>query len=211
MMNNLFSIFDPTSSLLDSKLNWISLLIIMMFLYYNYWLISSRFLKLMHISFYTSEMGIMFFTIMLMIFMNNFMGLFPYIFTGTSHLLITLPLALFLWLTYFMYGWVMNTYKMLAHLVPVGTPMVLMPFMVLIESISNFIRPITLSVRLMANMTAGHLLISLMSSICEKLSFNYIVIVIMLQMLLMILELAVAIIQSYVFTTLMFLYYNEMN
>nr|UZA61291.1 ATP synthase F0 subunit 6 [Rhynchothorax sp. JZ-2022] len=211
MMNNLFSIFDPTSSLLNMQLNWVSLLIIMMLFYYNYWFFSSRFLKFLNILFLMSDMSILFCSIMMMVLVNNFMGLFPYIFTGTSHLLVTMSLALFLWVTYFVYGWFANAYKMLAHLVPVGTPMMLMPFMVVIETISNVIRPITLSVRLMANMTAGHLLISLMSSTCEKLSLGPILLIILLQMFLMILELAVAIIQAYVFATLVLLYYNEMN
>nr|AAS18909.1 ATP synthase subunit 6 [Achelia bituberculata] len=222
MMNNLFSVFDPTSNLLNIQLNWISMAIIIMFLYYNYWLMNSRFLKIINIMMITfiKEMGdnikskvilILFFMMIMFIFINNFMGLFPYIFTSTSHILITLSLALLLWISYYIYGWIMKTFMMLAHLVPIGTPLLLMPFMVLIETISNIIRPITLSVRLMANMTAGHLLISLMSGTCQNLNMFSSVVVVLLQMMLMILELAVAIIQSYVFTTLVLLYYNEMN
>nr|YP_010561793.1 ATP synthase F0 subunit 6 [Ammothea clausi]UYX57740.1 ATP synthase F0 subunit 6 [Ammothea clausi] len=222
MMNNLFSMFDPTSSILNIKLNWLSMFIMMFFLQYNMWILNNPFNKLINImlNLFYKEMKtmiilnkpiIMFISIMLVIFINNFMGLFPYIFTSTSHIMITLFLSLLLWLTFNIYGWMMNTSSMLMHLVPTGTPMMLMPFMVIIESISNIIRPITLSVRLMANMTAGHLLISLMSSICEKSNLFMNLIIITLQMLLMMLELAVALIQSYVFTTLSSLYYNEMN
>nr|YP_010564875.1 ATP synthase F0 subunit 6 [Pallenopsis pilosa]UZA61330.1 ATP synthase F0 subunit 6 [Pallenopsis pilosa] len=222
MMTNLFSIFDPTSSSFNIQLNWISMMVIMLFLQFNYWIYSSRYMKMSHIIMLKifNEMNqminmksplIMFIMIMMMIFINNFMGLMPYIFISTSHIMITLSLALFLLITFNMYGWFMNTNKMLSHLVPMGTPPMLMPLMVLIETISNLIRPITLSVRLMANMTAGHLLITLMSSICESINIINIIIVIIIQTLLMMLELAVAMIQAYVFTTLSSLYYNEMN
>nr|YP_004021094.1 ATP synthase F0 subunit 6 [Ammothea carolinensis]ACY00253.1 ATP synthase F0 subunit 6 [Ammothea carolinensis] len=222
MMNNLFNMFDPTSLTFNLKFNWLSMLITLFLLQYNLWILNNPFNKFINImlNLFYKEMKtmiimnkpiIMFISIMMVIFINNFMGLFPYIFTSTSHIMISFFLSLLLWLTFNIYGWIINTSSMLTHLVPMGTPVVLMPFMVIIESISNMIRPITLSVRLMANMTAGHLLISLMSSICEKMNLFMNLIIIMLQMLLMMLELAVALIQSYVFTTLSSLYYNEMN
>nr|YP_010564887.1 ATP synthase F0 subunit 6 [Pallenopsis patagonica]UZA61342.1 ATP synthase F0 subunit 6 [Pallenopsis patagonica] len=222
MMNNLFSIFDPTSSSLNIQLNWISMTMVFLFMQFNYWIYSSRYIKLMYLIMFNifneskqmikmKSPLIMFITMMLMIFTNNFMGLMPYIFTSTSHIMITLSTAIFLLMTFNMYGWFTNTNKMLTHLVPLGTPSMLMPLMVMIETISNLIRPITLSVRLMANMTAGHLLITLMSSTCENISMMNIMMIIIIQTLLMTLEMAVAMIQAYVFTTLSLLYYNEMN
>ena len=97
--------------------------------------------------------------------------------------------------------------SIIAHLVPSGTPLALMPFMVLIESIRTVIRPITLSVRLAANMIAGHLLLSLCGG--GFLSMVIGVRAFIGQTLLFRLEIAVALIQSYVFITLVTLYSRE--
>jgi len=98
---------------------------------------------------------------------------------------------------------------MLAHLVPLGTPPVLIPFMVLIETVSNVIRPGTLAVRLAANMIAGHLLLVLLGNQGPSLSFSLLRILLVTQILLLTLESAVAIIQSYVFAVLATLYSRE--
>jgi len=86
-----------------------------------------------------------------------------------------------------------------------------MPFIVIIELISNIIRPITLSVRLAANLVAGHLLITLIRSPIVRVSFYAIIILLSLLYLLMILESAVAFIQAYVFRILSTLYLREVN
>jgi len=98
---------------------------------------------------------------------------------------------------------------MLAHCVPLGTPPVLMPFMVLIETIRNLIRPGTLAVRLAANIIAGHLLLVLLGNQGPNLSSAFLVILIVTQILLLVLESAVAVIQSYVFAVLATLYSRE--
>lgn len=98
---------------------------------------------------------------------------------------------------------------MLAHLVPLGTPPVLIPFMVLIETVSNVIRPGTLAVRLAANMIAGHLLLVLLGNQGPSLSSSLLRILLVTQILLLTLEGAVAIIQSYVFAVLATLYSRE--
>lgn len=98
---------------------------------------------------------------------------------------------------------------MLAHLVPLGTPPVLMPFMVLIETVSNVIRPGTLAVRLAANMIAGHLLLVLLGNQGPSLSSSLLRVLLVTQILLLTLESAVAIIQSYVFAVLATLYSRE--
>merc|ERR1712198_278901 len=133
---------------------------------------------------------------------SNFLGLFPYIFTSTSHLSITVRLILPLWLGYIILSVVKRTNFFLSHLVPNGTPYVLIPFMVIIELISRMIRPLTLSVRLAANMIAGHMLMSLVRSPIARISGLF---------LLIVLELAVSVIQSYVFSTLLSLYIIEVN
>jgi len=100
---------------------------------------------------------------------------------------------------------------MLAHLVPSGTPYVLMPFMVIIELIRNIIRPLTLSVRLAANIVAGHLLLTLLSSQCSNVLLVVLLPLITALVLLAVLESAVALIQAYVFSVLSTLYVAEVN
>lgn len=100
---------------------------------------------------------------------------------------------------------------MLAHLVPMGTPPALIPFIVLIEIVRNVIRPITLSVRLAANMVAGHLLLTLLSSQAIWLPLPYLLVLLAALILLRTLESAVALIQAYVFRVLSALYVRDVN
>nr|AML25903.1 ATP synthase F0 subunit 6 [Staphylinidae sp. BMNH 1274207] len=220
-MTNLFSSFDP-SSMFNLSLNWISTLIGLLLIPSMFWLIPSRWNMLwikinltLHNEFKilmgTKMKGstLIFISLFSLIMFNNFMGLMPYIFTSSSHLIMTLSLALPLWMSFMLYGWINNTIHMFAHLVPQGTPPVLMPFMVCIETISNIIRPGTLAVRLAANMIAGHLLMTLLGNTGPMMSLMLINFLLMTQILLLMLESAVAIIQSYVFSVLSTLYSSE--
>nr|AID52322.1 ATP synthase F0 subunit 6 [Rondotia menciana] len=225
MMSNLFSIFDPSTNLMNLSINWISTMLGLMFLPYNFWLIPNRHFILwnfimnkIHIEFkmlmknnYSKGSTFIFISLFSFILFNNFLGLFPYIFTSTSHLTISLSLSLPLWMSFMLYGWINNMQHMFIHMIPQGTPYILMPFMVLIETISNIIRPMTLAVRLTANMIAGHLLMTLLSNMGSSLSLYLILILILMQILLMILESAVAVIQSYVITILSTLYSSEVK
>nr|YP_010958793.1 ATP synthase F0 subunit 6 [Demobotys pervulgalis]WNB40541.1 ATP synthase F0 subunit 6 [Demobotys pervulgalis] len=224
MMTNLFSIFDPSTNLLNLPFNWISTFIGLMFIPYSFWLIPNRFfffwnliLNKLHKEFKTllSENSngstFIFISMFSFILFNNFLGLFPYIFTSTSHLTLSLSISLPLWLSFMFYGWINNTNHMFMHMIPQGTPSILMPFMVLIETISNIIRPGTLAVRLTANMIAGHLLMTLLSGTGPNLNSYFIILLIIIQILLLILESAVAIIQSYVIAILSTLYSSEVN
>nr|YP_010518629.1 ATP synthase F0 subunit 6 [Neohirasea stephanus]UXO94154.1 ATP synthase F0 subunit 6 [Neohirasea stephanus] len=224
-MTNLFSIFDPSTSLMNMPMNWNSTFIGMMLLTNIYWMMNNRYATMWFIpmNILNKEFKILlnpktnkgttliFISIFTLIMLNNIMGLFPYLFTSTSHLTMTLTLALPLWLSSMMFGWIKNTESMFTHLVPVGTPMVLMPFMVCIESISNLIRPGTLSVRLAANMIAGHLILTLLGNTTMNVSMNLMPIMLFTQMMLLTLETAVAIIQGYVFAVLSTLYTSEVN
>merc|ERR1712157_289606 len=100
--------------------------------------------------------------------------------------------------------------NLLAHLVPVGTPSFLIPIIVIIESVRNIIRPLALSIRLAANIVAGHLLLTLLGSQATNLNMISLSILFIRLYLLLILEVAVACIQSYVFTILNSLYLNEL-
>nr|QXF29946.1 ATP synthase F0 subunit 6 [Artemia persimilis] len=219
MMTNLFSVFDPTSSLLS---NWLSMITPVLLMIVPFWLIPSRpqFLAKNTLAGLNLEMAplmgpaavganILVLSLFLFVLFNNFVGLFPFIFTATSHLAVTLSLAVPLWLSFIMYSWARETISALAHLVPTGTPTPLMPFMVLIELISNLIRPVTLSVRLAANMIAGHLLLTLLGARGTLDNIYITTAVVFSQIVLLILEFSVAIIQSYVFMTLMTLYASE--
>nr|YP_009328022.1 ATP synthase F0 subunit 6 [Trachelus iudaicus]APC92665.1 ATP synthase F0 subunit 6 [Trachelus iudaicus] len=224
MMTNLFSIFDPSSSMMMLPINWSSSLISLIILPYMFWLIPSRYTMawIQLLKFINKELkilinknalgsNIIFTTMFIFIMINNFMGLFPYIFTSSSHMSMTLSLSLPLWISFMIFGW-MNFYNnMFAHMVPTGTPPILMPFMVMIESISNLIRPGTLAIRLAANMIAGHLLITLISSTGPSSSMIIVSLMILAQILLLTLESAVAIIQAYVFSVLSTLYSNEIK
>nr|YP_010626532.1 ATP synthase F0 subunit 6 [Anurida maritima]WBK17672.1 ATP synthase F0 subunit 6 [Anurida maritima] len=221
MMTNLFSSFDPCASNLMFS-NWMSTFLILLLLPSSLWIVNNRLLRLtkstthsLHLelknllSSHSLGATLIFICILMFIAFNNFLGLFPYIFTASSHLVMALALAAPLWLAFMLYGWLNNTKHMFAHLVPVSTPNLLMPFMVLIETISNIIRPGTLTVRLSANMIAGHLLLTLLGNQTAACSSSMVMIMLMLQMALLVLEVAVALIQAYVFTVLSTLYSSE--
>nr|WFP43309.1 ATP synthase F0 subunit 6 [Sanaa intermedia] len=225
MMTSLFSIFDPATSITfpnSLHLNWLSIFLGLLITPLSFWLIPSRcniiwmiIMKTLHYEFSLllkkdhSGSTSIFIPLFLFIMYNNVLGLFPYIFTSTSHLIMTLSLALPLWLGFMSFGWIKNTNHMFAHLMPQGTPGALMPFMVCIETISNLIRPATLAIRLAANMIAGHLLLTLLGSTGPFLSYLPASMLIMAQMTLLTLESAVSFIQAYVFTVLCTLYSSE--
>nr|ADD83046.1 ATP synthase F0 subunit 6 [Baetis sp. PC-2010] len=222
-MTNLFSVFDPSTSVLGLSLNWVSSGVGLFLVPYLFWLIPSRytyfFIKIaniLHGEFkvllgpnFKPGLTLIFISLFFYVVFNNFLGLFPYIFTSTSHMTLTLALSLPLWFSFMIYGWINNTQHMFAHLVPQGTPGVLMPFMVCIETISNVIRPGTLAVRLSANMIAGHLLMTLMGNTGPGMSTFLVGFLVVGQLCLLVLESAVSIIQGYVFSVLSTLYSSE--
>ena len=101
--------------------------------------------------------------------------------------------------------------RLFAHLVPTGTPGALIPVIVIIETVSNVIRPGTLSIRLAANIVAGHLLLTLLGSQGPNAQGIVLLVLMGRLILLLCLELAVAFIQAYVFTILRSLYLNELR
>jgi len=123
----------------------------------------------------------------------------------STNLRISIPL----WVAIVSFGFINYTRTILAHLVPQGTPVALISFIVLIEAISNLIRPGTLAIRLTANIIAGHLLIALLGNQFVEAKMSAILPIYVTQIALTRLELAVAVIQSYVFAVLIALYLRE--
>lgn len=224
MITNLFSVFDPLA-IFNFSLNWLRTFLGLLIIPSIYWLIPSRYniiwnsiLLTLHKEFKTllgpsghNGSTFIFISLFSLILFNNFIGLFPYIFTRTRHLTLTLSLALPLWLCFILYGWINHTQHIFAHLVPQGTPAILIPFIVCIETIRNIIRPGTLAVRLTANIIAGHLLLTLLGNTGSSISYILITFLLIAQIALLVLESAVAIIQSYVFAVLRTLYSREVN
>nr|YP_011014853.1 ATP synthase F0 subunit 6 [Gergithus yunnanensis]WQB38534.1 ATP synthase F0 subunit 6 [Gergithus yunnanensis] len=214
MMTSLFSSFDPNS--LNMQMNWMMLILPTMMLPMNFWMKKSRWMMLkknilnsmnkeMKNNTNHKEMILLSMSLFLTIMMNNLMGLLPYTFTPTSHMSVSTSLALPLWMTFMIYGWTKFMNKMFLHLLPSGTPKLIMPMMIMIETTGNLIRPISLSVRLTANMIAGHLLMTLLGNMNESL----IMLTLPAKMMLMSFETAISMIQAYVFATLITLYSSE--
>merc|ERR1712080_681901 len=159
-------------------------------------------------------MGEQFLSLLLVYFyLLFFLILWDYslIFTCTRHLSMTLTLALPIWLGRIVWSVGYQANRLLAHLVPSGTPGPLIPVIVIIETVRNAIRPGTLSVRLGANIMAGHLLLTLLGSQgpeCRPILLSGLILALIL---LLLLELGVACIQAYVFTILSSLYLNELS
>nr|AID60693.1 ATP synthase F0 subunit 6 [Capreolus capreolus] len=156
--------------------------------------------------------ALMLMSLILFIGSTNLLGLLPHSFTPTTQLSMNLGMAIPLWAGTVITGFRNKTKASLAHFLPQGTPTPLIPMLIIIETISLFIQPIALAVRLTANITAGHLLIHLIGgatlalmSISTTMAFITFIILVLLTVL----EFAVAMIQAYVFTLLVSLYLHD--
>nr|YP_009000240.1 ATP synthase F0 subunit 6 [Glyphis garricki]AHA13265.1 ATP synthase F0 subunit 6 [Glyphis garricki]ALJ92967.1 ATP synthase F0 subunit 6 [Glyphis garricki]ALJ92993.1 ATP synthase F0 subunit 6 [Glyphis garricki]ALJ93110.1 ATP synthase F0 subunit 6 [Glyphis garricki]ALJ93188.1 ATP synthase F0 subunit 6 [Glyphis garricki] len=150
--------------------------------------------------------------LMLFLITINLLGLLPYTFTPTTQLSLNMAFALPLWLTTVLIGMLNQPTITLGHLLPEGTPTPLIPILIIIETISLFIRPLALGVRLTANLTAGHLLMQLIATaafVLLTIMPTVALLTSMILFLLTILEVAVAMIQAYVFVLLLSLYLQE--
>nr|ARU09664.1 ATP synthase subunit 6 [Lutjanus argentimaculatus] len=151
-------------------------------------------------------------SLMLFLITLNMLGLLPYTFTPTTQLSLNMGLAVPLWLATVIIGVRNQPTIALGHLLPEGTPTLLIPVLIIIETISLFIRPLALGVRLTANLTAGHLLIQLIATaafVLLPLMPTVAILTATLLFLLTLLEVAVAMIQAYVFVLLLSLYLQE--
>nr|YP_003968.1 ATP synthase F0 subunit 6 [Psephurus gladius]AAS68197.1 ATPase subunit 6 [Psephurus gladius] len=150
--------------------------------------------------------------LMLLLITLNLLGLLPYTFTPTTQLSLNMGFAVPLWLATVVIGMRNQPTAALGHLLPEGTPVPLIPVLIIIETISLFIRPLALGVRLTANLTAGHLLIQLIATaafVLLPMMPTVAILTSVVLFLLTLLEVAVAMIQAYVFVLLLSLYLQE--
>nr|YP_009501870.1 ATP synthase F0 subunit 6 [Aacanthocnema dobsoni]AWU48799.1 ATP synthase F0 subunit 6 [Aacanthocnema dobsoni] len=224
MMMSLFSMFDP-SSIWNSQINWILMNSYLLILPLFFWKSKSRsasmlqimimnlnkeFMSLFSNNVFVKGTTLIMISLFLIICFNNLTSNYPYIFCCSAQLVFSMALSLPIWSSMMMFFWMNLNKTMFSHLVPSGTPTILMPLMVMIELTSNIIRPLALAVRLTANLIAGHLLMALLGNtfnLNSTLSF----IILVIQMMFLTFEMMVALIQSYVFSVLMTLYSSEIS
>lgn len=223
IMINLFSSFDPSTSI-NFSINWFRSIYVLLFIPSIYWLVPSRwnFCLIYFFQILIKDFSVLlnlrknliniliFIRLFIIIYLNNFLGLFSYIFVSSRHFTFGLTFSLTLWLSFILYGWITNTNHIFTHLVPVGTPLLIGVFMVLIETIRNFIRFGSLAIRLAANILAGHVIITLLASLVSQ-GILATLFVLFTQLILLVFELGVTFIQAYVFTLLTVLYRIELS
>jgi F-type H+-transporting ATPase subunit a len=155
------------------------------------------------------------FSLFMFIMVSNVIGIIPYQFTIASHLIVTGAMALLVFFTVLFYGFYKNGLKFFKLFVPSGVPIYILPLVVFIEVISFFLRPVSHSVRLFANMLAGHIALKVFASFVTMLAaFGIVgwfgaVLPLGLTVALTALELLVAFLQAYVFAILTCIYLND--
>jgi len=148
------------------------------------------------------------FTLFTFLLFGNMLGMLPYSFTFTSHIIVTFVLAMFIFLLVTLLGVFIHGFKFFGLFIPKGVPMLMLPLMIPIEIISYLSRPISLSVRLFANMMAGHTMLKIFAGFIVPLGIFGIA-PLMVDVALTALEVLIAFLQAYVFTILTCLYLNE--
>ena len=155
------------------------------------------------------------FSIFMLLAVSNLIGIIPYTFTIASHIIVTAALALLVFVTVLIYGFYKNGLKFFKLFVPSGIPIVILPLVVAIEVISFLSRPVSHSVRLFANMLAGHITLKVFASFVTMLgAFGLVgwfgaILPLLLVIALTALELLVAFLQAYVFAILTCIYIND--
>jgi F-type H+-transporting ATPase subunit a len=160
----------------------------------------------------TGEAGLKYFpfifTLFMFILFSNLLGLMPYSFTTTSHIAVTFALALVIFIGVTIIGFVQHGLHFFSLFCPKGTPTVIAPVLILIEIFAYFIRPVSLSVRLAANMLAGHTMLKVFAGFVVSMGF-FGVVPLSFMVALNGFEIFVALLQAYVFTILTCVYLND--
>nr|ANH54151.1 ATP synthase F0 subunit 6 [Nassarius succinctus] len=228
MLVDIFSSFDDNNQVFMSLyvLMWIFSLVTIVLFSSSYWVMSPRWLSIVSVFKDTASSQVFrsfginmggFVNIIaglfLFLILMNMSGLIPYVFSPTSHLAVSLSLGLPLWLTLIVSAVFFNPSSVVAGLLPMGAPAPLNPFLVIIETVSIMVRPITLSVRLTANMSAGHIVLTLIGNYLTASFFLSsifsMLLLLSIQVLYTIFEFGISLIQAYIFCLLITLYSDE--
>ena len=149
------------------------------------------------------------FSLFMFVLFCNMVGMLPYSFTVTSHIIVTLIMALFIFIAVTIIGFFKHGFKYLSIFVPSGVPAVLLPLITVIEIISYLSRPVSLSVRLFANMMAGHTMLKVFGGFVVSLGILGGWLPLGFSVALTGLEILVAFLQAYVFAILTCIYLND--
>lgn len=149
------------------------------------------------------------FSLFLFILLCNLLGMLPYSFTVTSHIAVTFALATFIFIIITITGFVKHGMHFFSLFLPKGTPLWLAPLIILIEFFTYLARPVSLSLRLAANMIAGHVLLKVLAGFVISMSLYFKWMPIPLMIILIGFEIFVAILQAYIFTILSCVYLND--
>nr|AXA45334.1 ATP synthase F0 subunit 6 [Benthomangelia sp. MNHN IM 2013-9652] len=228
MLVDIFSSFDDNNQVFMSMyfLMWIFSFTTILLFSSSYWMMNPSWNQLINLFKDTASSQIFrsygmnmggFMNIMVALFLllvvMNLLGLIPYVFSSTSHLAISLSLGLPLWLSLILSAVIFNPSSVVAGLLPMGAPAALNPFLVIIETVSIMVRPITLSVRLTANMSAGHIVLTLIGNYLTSSlfisSFFSFLFLLLVQVFYTIFEFGISLIQAYIFCLLITLYSDE--
>nr|WCS91609.1 ATP synthase F0 subunit 6 [Eisenia nordenskioldi pallida] len=228
MMPDIFSSFDPymfntmfPSNSLFLIMNTLTVLIIQS----SFWALNSRVFSIksplkdtiftqlnrttgLHLKGFSSLLS----SIFILLIAINLMGLVPYTFSSSSHLIFTLTFGLPMWLSLIISSFSNSPKKSTAHFLPDGAPEWLNPFLVLIETTSVLVRPLTLSFRLAANMSAGHIVLTLVGVYCASAFFSSVLSTLLLTITSLgyiLFEVAICMIQAYIFCLLLSLYSDD--
>jgi len=228
MIIDIFSAFDPFSFISINKLTsvlLISNLTLVLAIQLVFWLLPSRIsVSIFIIKIIIHEQITRTYTIQLKgsgsiitpifssIILINLLGLIPYTFRLSSHLIFTLSLGLPIWISFIISTFVKAPKASFAHLLPDGAPDWLNPFLILIETTRIIVRPLTLSFRLAANIRAGHIVLRLINIYCAAAVFNALfpsLILFSVSIGYILFEVAICLIQAYIFCLLLTLYTND--
>nr|WIG49080.1 ATP synthase F0 subunit 6 [Runcina aurata] len=149
------------------------------------------------------------FNLMFSLVMMNLLGLSPLTYSTSTNLWIILFMAICMWMMLMISSWSFDIKGSIGHLSPNGAPLMLLPFLVLIELVSMCIRPLTLTVRVIANISAGHVVLSLISSCLTVCDFTSFTVVFFVGVFYTIFEIFVCFIQAYIFSLLIKIYSEE--
>nr|AIE44508.1 ATP synthase F0 subunit 6 [Sipunculus nudus]AWK60887.1 ATP synthase F0 subunit 6 [Sipunculus nudus] len=230
MLMDIFSAFDPGTNLIFSSsispMFWIFSLTSASILYSTLWVTPTRFILSLYLpieimaeqasrtnSKHLPTLHAILVPLFFFIIIMNLSGLVPYVFSLTSHLIFTLTFGLPLWLALIISSLEHAPLSFAAALLPGGAPAWLNPPLVLIETLSALVRPITLSFRLAANMTAGHIIMTLLGIYLMvatlNLNFTSMLILLPLQTFYTVFEFGISLIQAYIFCLLLSLYSDD--